>query len=349
MNQTVNGIRRILITMLVAMLIGALFIIAIGENPLAAYAALFKGAFDGKLRLGTTLAGFTPLLLTSIAFAIAAKAGAFNVGVEGEVFLGGITAAYIGINWTFLPKPLLYVACFAGAMIVAAAWAYIPAALRAYYNVNEVCTTILMNTVALYITSYLVSGPMSAGTANAQSLPVTVTLYQFMKPSSANVGIIIAIITVVLIIFMLQKTSWGYKIRTVGLNPTHADYVGISSKKVFIGAMMLSGMLGGMAGCIEVLGVHGYFLNNFATGLGSNGMLASLIVKNDMIFTPFMAFFLAVLKSGAMGMQQATGVPKSLVDTITAVFIIIATMETAFQFVQKRKKKNNEEKKEEKA
>ena len=349
MNQTVNGIRRILITMLVAMLIGALFIIAIGENPLAAYAALFKGALDGKLRLGTTLAGFTPLLLTSIAFAIAAKAGAFNVGVEGEVFLGGITAAYIGINWTFLPKPLLYVACFAGAMIVAAAWAYIPAALRAYYNVNEVCTTILMNTVALYITSYLVSGPMSAGTANAQSLPVTVTLYQFMKPSSANVGIIIAIITVVLIIFMLQKTSWGYKIRTVGLNPTHADYVGISSKKVFIGAMMLSGMLGGMAGCIEVLGVHGYFLNNFATGLGSNGMLASLIVKNDMIFTPFMAFFLAVLKSGAMGMQQATGVPKSLVDTITAVFIIIATMETAFQFVQKRKKKNNEEKKEEKA
>ena len=103
-----------------------------------------------------------------------------------------------------------------------------------------------------------------------------------------------------------------------------------------------------MAGCIEVLGVHGYFLNNFATGLGSNGMLASLIVKNDMIFTPFMAFFLAVLKSGAMGMQQATGVPKSLVDTITAVFIIIATMETAFQFVKKRKNKN-EEKKEEKA
>ena len=348
MNQTINGIRRILITILVAMGVGALFIIAIGENPIDAYAALFRGAFDGKLRLGTTLAGFTPLLLTSIAFAVAAKAGAFNVGVEGEVFLGGITAAYIGINWTFLPKPALYVACFVGAMAVAAAWAFIPAVLRAYYNVNEVCTTILMNTVALYITSYLVSGPMSAGTANAQSLPVTVRLYQFMKPSSVNVGIFIAAITVIVIIFMLQKSSWGYKIRTVGLNPTHADYVGIDSKKVFVGAMMLSGMLGGMAGCIEVLGVHGYFLNNFATGLGSNGMLAALIVKNNMVSTPFMAFFLAVLKSGAMGMQQSTGVPKSLVDTITAVFIIIATMETAFQFAKKRKKKT-EEKKEDKA
>lgn len=106
MNQTLNGIRRILITILVAMGVGALFIVAIGENPIDAYAALFRGAFDGELRLGTTLAGFTPLLLTSIAFAVAAKAGAFNVGVEGEVFLGGITAAYIGINWTFLRSRL---------------------------------------------------------------------------------------------------------------------------------------------------------------------------------------------------------------------------------------------------
>ena len=91
------------------------------------------------------LTGFTPLLLTSIAFAVAAKAGAFNVGVEGEVFLGGITAAYIGINWTFLPKPALYVACFVGAMVVAAAWALIPAVLRAYYNVNEVPVLLMLS------------------------------------------------------------------------------------------------------------------------------------------------------------------------------------------------------------
>lgn len=347
MSETWKGIRKILLTMLLALGIGAIFILAIGESPIAAYSALFKGAFNGKLRLGTTLAGFTPLLLTSIAFAVAAQAGAFNVGVEGEVFLGGITAAYIGINWTFLPKPLLMLACFAGAMVVAAAWAYIPAALKAYYGVSEVCTTILMNTVALYITSYLVSGPMSAGTANPQSLPVTVRLPQFMKPSSVNMGIFIAIAVVLVVIFMLYKTDWGYKIRTVGTNPTHADYVGISSKRVFISSMMLSGVLGGIAGCIEVLGVHGYFLNNFATGLGSNGMLAALIVKSNMIFTPFMAFFLAVLKAGAMGMQQTTGVPKALVDTITAVFIIIATMETAFQFNKKRKKKLNTTKGEE--
>lgn len=325
------SIRKILLTILLALAIGGILIICIGQNPLHAYAALFGGAFHGRLQIGNTLASFTPLLLTSIAFVIAAKAGAFNVGVEGEAFLGGIAAAYIGIYWTFLPKPLLLIACFAGAVLIGALWAYIPGALKAYFNVSEVCVTILMNSVALYITSFLVNGPMSAGVANSQSKPVTVTLRQFMIPSSVNTGLFIAVAVSVLVVFMLYKMKAGFKIRVVGTNPQFAEYAGINPRRVFIGSMMLSGALGGLAGCIEILGVHGYFLNNFAYNLGTNGMLAALIVKNNIIFTPFMAFFLAILHSGAMGMQQSTGVPKSIVDTITAIFIIIATMETLFQ------------------
>jgi len=339
MNQSnsFKGLTKILFTMVLALLIGAVVIMSIGENPLMAYGALLKGAFGTRLGLGTTIAGFTPLLLTSIAFALAAQAGAFNVGVEGEVILGGITAAYIGVNWGFLPAPLLYLACFAGAMVVAAAWAFIPAALKAYYNVSEVCVTILMNTVALYIASYLVSGPMSAGTATPQSDPVLVTIPKIMKPSSANAGVFLAILIVIAVIYMLYKSKWGYKLRTVGTNPDHAFYVGIDAKKTFICAMLLSGMLGGIAGCIEVLGVHGYYLDGFAKDLGTNGMLAALIVKSNMITTPFMAFFLAVLKSGAMAMQQSTGVPKAIVDTISAVFIIVATMDFVIELKKRSK------------
>lgn len=341
-SSPVESLIKILLTMLLAFAVGAVIIVAIGENPVNAYAALFKGAFNGKLKLGTTLASFTPLLLTSVAFIVAAKAGAFNVGVEGEVFLGGITAAYIGINWTFLPKPLLLITCFAGAALVAAAWAFIPAVLKMYYGVSEVCTTILMNSIALYITSYLVSGPMSAGVANSQSHDVTVTLPKIMKPSSLNTGIFIAIVVVIAVIVLVYKTPWGYKLRATGINPENAEYVGINPKKVFIQSMMLSGALGGIAGTIEILGVHGYFLNNFANGLGSNGMLAALIVKNNILFAPFMSFFIAVLNSGAMGMQQATNVPKSLVDTITAVFIIFACMEF-ISGLRKRFKKSGKE------
>ena len=118
MNNKIVMIRKWVLTILLAMVIGSVLILMINENPLDAYAALIKGAFNGKLKFGTTLASFTPLLLTSTAFAVAAKGGAFNVGVEGEVFLGGITAAYIGINWTFLPAPILLVTCFLGAMAV---------------------------------------------------------------------------------------------------------------------------------------------------------------------------------------------------------------------------------------
>ena len=323
--------------MLIARLVGAIFILIIGENPIDAYAALFRGAFKGKLKLGTTLAAFTPILLTSTAFIVAAKAGAFNVGVEGEVFLGGIVAAYVGINFTFLPKPLLLIACFVFAALVGAVWAYIPAALKAYYGVSEICTTILMNSIAFYLTNYLVSGPMSAGVANAQSLPVSVTLPKIMLPSSLNTGIFIAFIILIFFIWLIYKSTLGFKIREVGMNPENAEYVGVNPKMIFIKAMMLSGLIGGIAGAIEVLGVHGYFLNNFANGLGSNGMLAALIVKNNMLFAPFMSLFIAVLRTGAMGMQQATSVPKSLVDTITAVFIIFACMDFVLKFRSRKK------------
>ena len=332
-----NSFLKIIFTMLIALLVGAIFILIIGENPIDAYAALFRGAFKGKLKLGTTLAAFTPILLTSTAFIVAAKAGAFNVGVEGEVFLGGIVAAYVGINFTFLPKPLLLIACFVFAALVGAVWAYIPAALKAYYGVSEICTTILMNSIAFYLTNYLVSGPMSAGVANAQSLPVSVTLPKIMLPSSLNTGIFIAFIILIFFIWLIYKSTLGFKIREVGMNPQNAEYVGVNPKMIFIKAMMLSGLIGGIAGAIEVLGVHGYFLNNFANGLGSNGMLAALIVKNNMLFALFMSLFIAVLRTGAMGMQQATSVPKSLVDTITAVFIIFACMDFVLKFRSRKK------------
>ncbi len=330
---------RIIMTIAISLIIGAFFILLIGESPIEAYTALVKGAFGSKLRIGTTLAGFTPLLLTSLAFAVAAKAGAFNVGVEGAVFLGALASAYIGINWTFLPKPLLLLACFIGAVMTGALWSLIPALLKVYYNVNEVTVTILSNSVALFITSYFVSGPMSSGGTVSQSHPVTVTLPKILMPSNANVGLFIAIAISIGLHLYLKKSKFGLKLAFTGTNSLNAEYAGMSPKKIIIYSMMLSGALGGIAGCIEVLGVHGVFLNNFAVGLGTNGMLASLIVKNNLVAVPFMAFFIATLNSGAMGIQQNTNVPKSIVDTIIAIFILIATMDGILTYMKNRRVK----------
>ncbi|WP_312642098.1 ABC transporter permease [Hydrogenoanaerobacterium sp.] len=342
--KTNNKYINLLLTIVVSMLIGAVIMLILGFNPLEAYFQLFKGAFVGKLNLGTTLQKFVPLLLTAMAFVISSRVGVFNVGVEGELYLGAMAAAWVGFTFKGLPAPIHLILCFAAAMLVGAAWAYIPGSLKARLGVNEVCVTILMNYVAKYITSYLVNGPFSAKTGVPQTPAVAdgVKLTQFMKPSQAHTGLFIAIAVVVVIFWLMSRSTMGYKFTSAGLNPLHAQYVGIDPKKTMIRAMLLSGAVGGIAGAIEILGVYGYFLDNFSSGIAMDGMLAALIVKNDIKMVPLMAFFLAVLKSGALGMERYTGVPKSIVDTIIAIFIIFATMEALFAFHKRHKAKKEE-------
>jgi simple sugar transport system permease protein len=136
---------------------------------------------------------------------------------------------------------------------------------------------------------------------------------------------------------MLKKSTLGYEIKTIGQNPRHAQYAGINYKTAGLKAMMISGALSGFAGCIEVLGNYGYFLNEFASGLGSRGLLTALIVRCNLWLLPIASFFISALSSGSITMQAITKVPKSLVDTLTALFIILATMETLFLFDRHRK------------
>ncbi|HHY79494.1 MAG TPA: ABC transporter permease [Thermoanaerobacter sp.] len=338
MEQT-NKYLNLLLTILLSTIIGGLIMVFLGHNPIEAYIQLLRGAFVGKLNFGTTLQKFVPLLLTSVAFLVALRVGVFNVGVDGELYLGAIAAAWVGFTFTSVPGPILILMCLAIAVIVGAAWAYIPGSLKAYLGVNEICVTILMNYVATYITSYLVNGPLSAKTGVPQTPTIAegAQLTKILKPSQANTGLFIALAIVAIIYWILQNTTIGYRFKSVGLNPMHAEYVGINPKKTIINSMLLSGAVGGLAGAIEVLGVYGYFLDGFSSGVGFDGMLVVLMVKGDMKMVPFVAFFIAALKAGALGMERYTGLPKSIVDTIIAIFIIFATMENLFSFYKKKR------------
>jgi simple sugar transport system permease protein len=324
-----NSLKNTAFTIAVSFLLGAAVIWLLGYSPIEAYKQLFRGAFVGKLNFGGTLERFVPLMLTALAFAVSAKVAVFNVGVEGELYLGAICAAWAGFALKGVPAIVHVPLCIAVGMAAGGAWAIIPAALKAYWKVNEVCVTILMNYVATYITSYLVAYPLSGKTGVPQTpgLEASARLMRIMRPSRANIGIFIAIGFFALICFVLTRTTWGYRIRQVGENPRFAEYAGIRSKIVIIWGMIMSGSLGGLAGSLEVMGIYGYFLDGFSPGIAFDGMLASLIAKNDLKMIPVLAFFLAVLKAGALGMERFTGVPKALVDSIIAVFILIAAME----------------------
>lgn len=335
-----NRYVTLFLTLFLSMAVGAVFMMCIGYNPLEAYVQLFKGAFVGKVNLGTTLQKFVPILLTGVGFSIAAKVGCFNAGIEGELYLGAIAAAWAGHYIHGLPAPLHLFICFFTAAAAGALWAAIPAILKTKWKVNEICVCILATYVAKYLTSWLCNGPMSAKTGIPQTPSVAdgVMLEKILRPSQANTGLFLALLLVAGAIWLIFKSTLGYKFTTVGLNMDHAEYMGINAKKTVIQGMMVSGAFGGIAGAIESLGVYGYFLDNFSLNIANDGMLSSMIVWNDICLVPIMSFFVAALKAGALSMERFAGVPRSIVDTITAVFIIFATMETLFTFHRKKKK-----------
>ena len=307
-----NKYINIFISVIVCMFLSGVIISIMGEDPIEAYVQLFRGAFVGNFNLGSTLEKFVPLLLTGLAFIVASKVGVFNVGVEGELYLGAVTAAFMGYAVKGLPSILHIILCFLAAMIVGAAWAFIPAYLKAYFNVNEVCVTILMNYVAIYITSYLVNYPLSGHTGVSQTPTIekSAALMRILKPSRANIGLFIAIGVCILVYFIIKKTKLGFKIRSTGANPFFSDYVGIKSKKMMITGMLISGAIGGLAGAIEVMGIYGVFLDNFSLNIAGDGMLAALIAKGSFAALPVLSLFIAALKSGSLGMERYTCVPK---------------------------------------
>lgn len=339
-----NKYISIFISVIVCMFLSGVIIAIMGEDPTEAYVQLFRGAFVGNFNLGSTLEKFVPLLLTGLAFIVASKVGVFNVGVEGELYLGAVTAAFMGYAVKGLPSVLHIILCFSAAMVVGAAWAFIPAYLKAYFDVNEVCVTILMNYVAIYITSYLVNYPLSGHTGVSQTPAIekSASLMRILKPSRANIGLFIAIGVCILIYFIIKKTKLGFKIRSTGANPFFSDYVGIKSKKMMITGMLISGAIGGLAGAIEVMGIYGVFLDNFSLNIAGDGMLAALIAKGSFAALPILSLFIAALKSGSLGMERYTGVPKSLIDVLIALFILLATIDTLFNFIKSKKKKDKE-------
>lgn len=336
---------KVAFTLLVAVLMGAIVIEASGKDAISAYKALFGSALGGGNQIANTLNAATPLIFTAVAAAVAFRAGVFNVGVQGSLYLGAFMAAWVGFTLTTLPPILLVPLCFLGAFLVGGIWCYVPGVLRARLEVNEIVTTILLNYVAIFFTSYLVNHPFRVpGLANAMSEKVVegARLLRLAPPSQLNLAFILAVLTAFIIAFVISRTTIGFELKSIGDNPLFARWAGMSVPGTIEKIMFLSGAIGGLAGAGQILGVHYRFIANFSPGYTWDGLAIALLVRNSPIGSLFGALLFGILRNGSSTMVVYTDVPRDLLNILVATVIFFAAIDFSFDWLFKRRQEHAE-------
>lgn len=313
-----------------ALAVGGLLLVLVGANPLNAYATLVRGAFGSVSGLTGVLTKATPLLIVGLGICIAFRGGVINIGGEGQIIVGALAAsafaiALPGVSWFLLLPMTLLVGALAGAT-----WGGVPGLLKARLGVNEILSTVMMNQIALQLMNFLLRGPMldpeqiAAGTNIPQSaaLPEAVWLTRLAPRTLVHTGIIMAVVLAVLVYVLLWRTTIGYRIRAVGLNPAAARYAGIPVRFYLALSLILSGAFAGFAGAVEVTGVHHRMLEGLSGGYGFSGIVAALFGKLHPLGAIPASFLFGGLLVGADRMQRAIQVPSALIIALQGLVVL---------------------------
>jgi len=322
------------LAVIAALIAGAVMLVLLGVNPFVAYAALVDGAFGSPNSIADTFVKATPLLLVGAGICIAFRGGVINVGGEGQLIVGALSASVAALYLGDLPGWLLITICLILGFLGGAAWGAIPGALKAYLNVNEILTTIMLNAIAIQGMNFLLSGPLmdpmqvTAGSFIPQTarFPISIDLPRLV-PTRLHAGVLLAVVAAILVWLLLWRTTIGFRIRAVGLSPKAARRAGIRVERYAMLALILSGALAGLAGAVQVLGVnHRMFTDGSAAGFtgnaGFNGIVAALFGQLHPIGTIPASFFFGALLVGANKMQRVTQVPTSMIIALNGLLVI---------------------------
>ncbi|HUF43784.1 MAG TPA: ABC transporter permease [Aestuariivirgaceae bacterium] len=320
---------------LAALLVGSILMLIAGSDPIAAYSALFHGAFFDYWGFATTLVKTCPLLLAGLAVVLPLRAGLFNIGAEGQIYMGALFGTMAALYVPELPGPLhILLATLAGA-IGGALWALLPALLKAYQRINEIIVTLLMNFVALHFVSFMVSGPMmepGAPYPYSPEIPSALFLPHILPRTDAHLGVVVAIILAILLYGVLRRGVPGYTLDTIGQNPDAARYAGMSVERHVIVSFLVAGAFAGLAGIFEVLGLRHRLFHAFSQGYGYDGIVVAFLAGLNPLLAIVSAVFIAGLRSGANIMQRAVGVPVTVIEAIQGLVILFVATSLAFRY-----------------
>ena len=351
-----------LVAVIGALVIGAIVLVMLDANPLEAYRVMITGAFANKNGLADTLVKATPLLLVGLGIVIAYRAKVVNIGAEEQLIVGALLSTYLAVELgDVLPGFIVIMICLVAGSLAGALWGGIPGLLKARLNVNEILSTIMMNSIAIQVGFFLLRGPMidpdevAAGTniphsartpkvtdlprftdiakwlgftESAQDLGLTglgKELYGlFVEPTRMHIGFIFAVVMAVLVYILLWRTTIGYRIRMVGLNPHAARYAGINVPRYMVLSMALSGALAGLAGAVEIVGLHHRMFEPLAVsaGYGFSGIVVALFAKLHPLGAIPSSILFGGLLVGGDKMQRAIQVPQVFITTLMGMIIL---------------------------
>ena len=324
-----KGLISVIATIL-GLIAGALLMLLTGHNPITGFIYLVQGGTLSLERIGNTIATATPLILTGLSLTFAFRTGLFNIGTPGQMLFGGLCATVVG-QTVNLPRPLLLIVLILAAMLGGALWGLVPGILKSIFNVHEVVSCIMMNWIGYWIVYYVVRDFFPNGTKATESLPLADTLTlrstwlsDLFGGSYVNLGIIIAIIAVIVISFILNKTTFGYELKAVGFNKHAAQYAGISVNKSVVSSMMIAGALAGLAGLTQYLGVATNMQIGVMPSQGFDGIAVALLGATTPVGSLIAALFFGLLYAGRGYMSVMTSVPPEIADTIIATIIYFA-------------------------
>ncbi|MFD4640090.1 ATP-binding cassette domain-containing protein [Lentzea sp. NPDC058436] len=331
-----------LVAVLIALVVGAVIILAIGQNPVTAYVELFASPWRTPFGIASVIAMFVPLTIMAGGTIISFRAGFFNVGGEGQLYLGAFFGAFAGFTFHGLP-PLVHIGLVLLAGTLAGGlWGLVPGALTAFLRVDIVVVTLLMSQVALLITNFFVTGPFRdprATVAGSPRIDASAVLPVFDPAHGLGPDLVIALVIAIALGLVLTRTSWGLRVREMGELNRFADYVGTSTKSMAMQVMALSGAVAGFAGALFVIGPNGgRFLQQFSPGLGFLAITVALLARLNPWASLVAALFYATMMAGGTGIQ-AVGVPFPMISVLQGL-IVIAITATFFLNRRRRKRKS---------
>ena len=319
---------------LAALGVGMIMLLILRVNPAEAYGALWEGAFGSTNAIAETLVKATPLLLVGLGICIAFRANVINIGGEGQMIIGGILATQVGLTFTDLPGWLVIILAIVAGFIGGAIWGGIPGILKAYFQVNEILSTVMMNAIAVQLMNFLLRGPMidPEQLEKASKIPQTARLLEAFRlprlvPTRLHIGFLIALVLAIVVYFLLWRTTLGYRIRAVGQNPHASRYGGIRVRRRMVTALLLSGAFAGLAGAIQVYGVNYRMITDgsasgFTGAAGFNGIVAALFGQLHPIGTIPASICFGALLVGANKMQRVVQIPSALITALNGLVVV---------------------------